>query len=325
MQPVWRQIQRQNFTSLIPLLAFLQLPADAFVQKPRFPLNVPRRLAEKIEKGNLYDPILRQFLPLAEEMIEAPRFTSQPVEDETFRKSPKVLQKYRRRALFLATGACAMHCRYCFRQNFPYEAGADPAALEALRQDPTLSEVILSGGDPLSLGNRALGELLQELTDIPHVKRIRFHSRFPIGIPERIDAEFLSLLDGCSKQIYFIVHVNHPRELDEDVCAALKAIQKLGIPVMNQAVLLKGVNDDESTLLTLCEKLADQGIIPYYLHALDPVQGAAHFAVPDERGVELIDFVQANTSGYAVPKFVREVPGASSKTAILPESALQRS
>jgi len=211
-----------------------------------------------------------------------------------------------------------MNCRFCFRQNFPYETEEKKfdLDLEYIKENPTISEIILSGGDPLSLSNESLAELFSSLRDIDHIKRIRFHSRFPIGIPERIDPPFLDLLKNCSKQIFFIIHCNHPREIDADIASTLKKIQCLGIPVLNQSVLLKGVNDDEETLLELSVALVDIGVIPYYLHCLDPVQGAGHFALTEERARELIRYLQQNQSGYSVPRLVREVPGKPSKTFI---------
>lgn len=320
--PLWRQVQKTNFFKIDELLDFLELSVElrtSILRRPRFSLNLPRRLAEKIQKGTLDDPILRQFVPLTDELIEKPGFVSQPVEDGKFQKTSKLLHKYEGRALLLTTSACAMHCRYCFRQNFPYETTHSDfdEALDHIRSDDSIEEIILSGGDPLSLSNEQLEKLFHSLESITHLKRIRFHTRFPIGIPERIDNELLNLLKGSSKQIFFIIHVNHAIELDSDVLAALKKIQCLGIPVLNQAVLLKGVNDDEKTLLNLCETLVDGGILPYYLHALDQVKGAAHFESSDSRGIELIEFLQKNLSGYGVPKFVREEIGQASKTPIL--------
>lgn len=321
--PLWRSLQKENFTRIEELLDFLQLAPElraSVLRHPRFVLNLPQRLALKIQKNTLNDPILRQFLPLTDELIPTPGFVSQPVEDTRFQKTKKILHKYQGRALLLISSACAMHCRYCFRQNFPYETEQKgfEEELAYLKNDPTISEVILSGGDPLSLSNEALTHLFNALDTIPHIKRIRFHTRFPVGIPERIDDAFLSLLDSSSKQIFFIVHINHPLELDTDVASSLKKIQRLGIPVLNQAVLLKGVNDEEKSLLALCENLINAGITPYYLHALDPVSGAAHFALPDERGLELIAYLRKNLSGYGVPVFVREEPGLPSKTVVRP-------
>ena len=318
---IWRQIQRNNFIKLDRLLDYLELSDEQrkkILHKPHFALNLPERLASKIKKNTLEDPILRQFVPLEEELHVTPGFVADPVQDCAAQKTKKLLHKYEGRALLVTTSACAMHCRYCFRQNFPYETEEKSYAAEIshIKQDPSLSEIILSGGDPLSLSDEALANLLSSLNSIPHLKRIRFHTRFPIGIPERIDNSFLDLLASCPKQIIFIVHINHPLELDADVVLALKKIQRLGIPVLNQSVLLKGVNDDEKTLLALSEALINAGVIPYYLHSLDPVQGAAHFALPEERGPQLIRHLQENLSGFGVPRLAREEPGKPSKTFI---------
>lgn len=321
--PLWRKIQRENFTKLSSLVDFLELDAPLKERLPpdsKFSLNLPRRLAEKIQKNSINDPLFRQFVPQIEEKSQASGYVLDPVQDRSFCKTGKILQKYRGRALLLATSACAMHCRYCFRQNFPYETKLSgfEQEIEILRKDPSIIEVILSGGDPLSLGDQALRSLFSALEEIPHVRRIRFHTRFPVGIPERIDASFLSLLSSSTKSIVFVIHCNHPKEIDEDVKAALKSILKLGIPVLNQSVLLKGVNDEENVLLELSETLVQAGVIPYYLHQLDPVLGTSHFFVPESRAVALIQFLQKNISGFAVPRLVREIPGRESKSFMAP-------
>ena len=212
-----------------------------------------------------------------------------------------------------------MHCRFCFRQNFPYETKEKgfEEELEYLKNDLSLSEVILSGGDPLSLSDVTLSSLFESLESLPHIRRIRFHSRFPIGIPERIDDSFLKVLASSSKQIYFVIHCNHPRELDPDVIASVAKMRALKVGLLNQSVLLKGVNDDPNTLLSLSESLINAGILPYYLHQLDPVEGAAHFAVPPEVGPELIQHLQARLSGFGVPRLVRETPGLPSKVFVM--------
>ena len=317
--PLWRQIQKNNFTRIAPLLDFLEMSLDLrkkVLERPRFTLNLPKRLAAKIEKNTLNDPILRQFLPLEEEQISTPGYVADPVQDQTFQKTKKILHKYEGRALLVTSSACAMHCRYCFRQNFPYETEEKTFDEEIayIKKDPTIAELILSGGDPLSLSDGTLAHLFSRLNEINHLKRLRIHTRFPVGIPERIDDSFIELLKSSSKQIFFIVHINHPKELDPSVASALKKIQKLGIPTLNQSVLLRGVNDDESTLLSLSEALVNAGVIPYYLHSLDPVQGAGHFAIPEERGPQLIRHIQAHLSGFGVPRLVREEPGKPSKT-----------
>ncbi|MDB6081660.1 MAG: KamA family radical protein, partial [Chlamydiia bacterium] len=261
-------------------------------------------------------PLFKQFVPLKKEGQNAEGFSIDPVQDISFRKEAKLLHKYEGRALIVTTSACAMHCRYCFRKNFPYET-KEPTfekELAILRADSSIQEVLLSGGDPLSLSDEALTSLLVEIEQIPHVRRIRFHTRFPIGIPERIDASFLQLLQECKKQIWFVIHSNHPQEFDEDIWQALKKIQKLGIPILNQSVLLKGVNDSVETLTALSEALVDHGVTPYYLHQLDRVQGTSHFEVTEEEGLRLMAAIQKQLPGYGVPKYVREIPGKASKT-----------
>lgn len=289
------------------------------LQKSPFPLNVPYRLASKIKKNSLDDPIFKQFIPLKDEAIINPQFVLDPVEDATFCKSQKLLQKYKKRALLLTTSACAMHCRYCFRQNFSYETEVKgfEKELQLIQEDKTLQEVILSGGDPLSLSNKDLKTLLTSLDKIPHLKRIRFHTRFVIGIPERIDEELLSILLNTQKQIYFVIHCNHPIELDSDIIYYLDKVKKLSIPVLCQTVLLKGVNDDKDTMLNLCEQLIDNGIIPYYLHQLDKVQGASHFEVEKNKGLKIISELRKELSGYGVFSYVEEIANKESKLPIL--------
>lgn len=321
--PTWRTIQRYNFTQVADLISFLKLTPEqelAIDHSPEFVLNLPRRLAEKIAKTSLSDPLFLQFVPLKEETNIHPDYVADPVQDASFVREEKLLQKYQARALIISTSACAMHCRYCFRKNFDYQTQDKTFAreLDIIRNDTTLEEVLLSGGDPLSLSNETLERLLQNLASIVHVRRIRFHTRFPMGIPERIDCELLAILKACPKQIVFVIHSNHAREFDADIWAALKKIQVLGIPVLNQSVLLQGVNDTPQALTDLCRALIDHGIIPYYLHQLDLVQGSSHFFVPTKQGFALIDHLQQHLPGYGVPKFVQEIPGKPSKTQLLP-------
>lgn len=321
LTPRWKHILRSNFIHLSKLADFLELTEDQrnrLLARSRFVLNLPLRLAEKIEKGNLEDPIFKQFVPTELENDVMEGFVSDPVGDGACRVEKKLIHKYEGRVLLVTTGACAMHCRYCFRQNFEYEVqqkGFDEA-VELIAADASIHEVILSGGDPLSLDDQVLEGLLRRLANIPHVRNIRFHTRFPIGIPERINESFLKLLESVPVQFWFIVHVNHPRELDEDVLAALKSMQKLGIPVLNQSVLLKGVNDDVEVLAELYGRLINHGIMPYYLHQLDRVKGTAHFEVKESEGVALVNALSKRLPGYAVPKYVREVAGMPAKVSI---------
>ncbi len=318
---LWRHILRNNFTNLDKLVGFLEFTSEQRQQllvDSKFGLNLPLRLAQKIVKGTFDDPILRQFVPTINESFVNPDFQLDPVDDQTFRKETKLLQKYAGRALLVCTSACAMHCRYCFRQNFTYDRQnrGFTKEIEMIRQDSSLNEIILSGGDPLSLDNEVLDDLLNGLENIPHVHRVRFHTRFPIGIPERIDEEFLTILKNRRVQLLFVIHVNHPHELDKDIFCSLKKLQTLGIPILNQSVLLKGVNDTIETQKQLSECLVNHGIMPYYLHQLDQVQGASHFKVEQSQGQNLIKELSTVLSGYAVPKYVKEIPGASSKTCL---------
>ncbi len=319
--PLWRRIQQQNFTKIDEIIQFLELDAAhiaALDCSPDFVLQLPRRLAEKIQKRTVDDPLFKQFIPLKQEKESYPGFVQDPVQDARFRKAGKLLHKYAERALIVTTGACPMHCRFCFRKNFPYKIDYQSFEKEIayLKSDSTLSEVLLSGGDPLSLSDATLEHLMNEIAAIDHVQRIRFHTRFPIGIPERIDAGFLTLLEKCSKQIWFIIHTNHKNEFDDAVWMALKKIQMLGIPVLSQTVLLKGVNDSVDALKELMEALINHGVMPYYLHQLDRVQGSGHFEVPPEQGLALIDALLRVLPGYAIPRYVQEVPGMESKTRI---------
>lgn len=318
---LWRQILRQNFTQWHPLAAYLELTEcqlGLILKQPKFVLNLPLRLAEKVKKGDINDPILKQFLPTTHETQTADNFLNDPVGDSLCQKSSKFLQKYEGRVLLVCTSACAMHCRYCFRQNFNYdiEKTAFAEELKLIQADTSIHEVILSGGDPLSLSDSILENLLQNLDAIPHIKRIRFHTRFPIGIPERIDTDFINMLRKIRCQIWFVIHTNHPNELDATIFYHLKQLQQLGIIVLNQSVLLKGINDDVETQYRLCELLVNHGVMPYYLHQLDRVQGAMHFEVDEKIGHKIIKELTARLPGYAVPKYVREVPGEQSKTSL---------
>lgn len=317
--PEWRRLQRQNIKCIDQLLDFLQISPEKLCIDSKFNINIPLRLAQKMPKGTLEDPLVRQFVPLSEENIISPGFTNDPVGDQRCKRSNKLLHKYQGRVLLVTTSACVMHCRYCFRKEFPYETQVKDFAheLELIAQDDSISEVILSGGDPLSLSDCRLKNLFEALNNIPHIRRIRIHSRFPIGIPERITNELLNIFATSSKQVYFVTHVNHYRELDPEIFAAFKSMQRCGVIVLNQAVLLRGVNDNFETIYQLFEKLCDHGILPYYLHQLDRVQGTAHFEVPIEEGKKLIERLRNALPGYAIPGYVQDLPGYGSKISII--------
>ncbi|MFA6916471.1 MAG: KamA family radical SAM protein [Parachlamydiales bacterium] len=317
----WQKILRGNFTRLNTLLEFLELDSSTIARlavRKEFPLNLPRRLAEKIQKNTLEDPIFKQFVPLADEFVAAENFVLEPLSEGGCKVGKKLLHKYQGRVLLVCTSACAMHCRYCFRQNFDYQVQDKgfEQELAYIAEDTTLREVILSGGDPLALTNERLSEILKAVDAIPHITRIRFHTRFPIGIPERIDEGLIALLTGLSKKVWLVVHVNHPLELDQDVLAHLKKLSDKGVMLLNQSVLLKGVNADVEVLEALCNKLVDNNILPYYIHQLDRVKGASHFEVDLEEGKALMRSLQKRVSGYALPRYAQEIPGFASKVII---------
>ncbi len=286
-----------------------------------FPLLVPRSFLQRMESGNPLDPLLLQVLPLEVEEIVPADFLLDAVGDQDAKRAPGLLQKYAGRALMIATGACAVHCRYCFRRHYAY--GEDPKrladwepAFQVLREDESIHELILSGGDPLMLTDRRLGELCLQLQAIPHLRRLRVHTRLPIVLPERVTPSLLELLTAGPLTPIVVVHSNHPQELSGSCSDALRRLIRAGCTVLNQAVLLRGINDDVETLAELSERLVDLGVLPYYLHQLDRVIGTAHFEVPEARGLELIAALRPRLPGYAIPQFVREVAGAPHKVPV---------
>ena len=242
------------------------------------------------------------------------RPTALPIARLAAMNEPGLLQKYARRALLITTGACAVHCRYCFRRHYPYQEASAfaeqlPQVLNTLRGTPEIDELILSGGDPFSLSNRRLSELLRAITELPQLKRVRLHSRTPVVLPERIDADTLAILSSCPLPLVLVIHANHPNELDGRTACAFEALRQQGLTLLNQSVLLQGVNDQAETLALLSEKLFSSGVLPYYLHALDKVSGAAHFEVCESVATQLISELRSRLPGYLVPRLVREVEG----------------
>lgn len=333
LSPVgWKQALRDAVRDPHELLACLGLSEELAVPAHRsaaiFPLLVPRGYLARMRHGDPHDPLLRQVLPLGAELEETPGYVADPVGDLQALAAPGVLQKYAGRALLVTTGACAIHCRYCFRREFPYaeqHAGQKSfaAALDVIRGDASITEVLLSGGDPLTLSDRRLAALMVELEAIPHVRRVRVHTRLPVVLPERIDAGFLAAWNSVRRvQRVMVIHANHAQELRgaADVQGALRALRDCGTTLLNQSVLLRGVNDSTDTLVDLSETLFAAGALPYYLHLLDPVRGAAHFDLPEADALRLHAKLTARLPGYLVPKLVREVPGAASKTMLPPAS-----
>lgn len=323
MQSSWQFEVTQAFRQVEDLLAFLELDVGDFaLSNPTFPVLVTRSFADRMVIGDPKDPLLLQVLPLSLELDKLPGFSTDPVSDLDSTLVPGLLQKYRHRALVITTGACAIHCRYCFRRDFPYQEQQTTKSrwqmqLETLRMDESIEEVILSGGDPLMLSNDRLLEVLTDLSAIPHIARIRIHSRIPIVLPDRIDPGLIECLQSARQPIIMVIHSNHPNELNLTVNQALERIHQTGATLLNQAVLLRGINDDADTLTELSKKLFAAKVIPYYLHALDRATGTGHFEVDQEAGKQLIDVIRQALPGYLVPKLVREIAGEGSKTPLV--------
>lgn len=289
--------------------------------RQRFGLLVPRGFAASMRQGDAHDPLLRQVLPLRIEHIEHAGYSKDPVADTNAEHTPGLLQKYDGRALLIATGACAVHCRYCFRRHAPCQTlGACEnrweIAIGHIAADTSVHELILSGGDPLMLDDERLAELLRRLRMIGHLRRVRIHTRLPVVLPSRVTQRLCEILTAGPLAVIVVIHANHPSELDQSTEAALGKLHASGVRLFNQSVLLRAVNDNSQTLLELSERLFDCRVTPYYLHQLDRVTGAAHFQVADTEAIRLIDEMRTQTSGYLVPRLVRECPGACSKTPI---------
>ncbi|WP_435100088.1 EF-P beta-lysylation protein EpmB [Arhodomonas sp. AD133] len=321
--PAWQRELADAIRDPAELLAAVGLDASWLPAARRaaalFPLRVPRGHVARMGAGDPDDPLLRQVLPLAAEERPTPGFHDDPVGDRDVLHPGGVLHKYHGRVLLVATGACAINCRYCFRRHFPYsDAQAAPRewrdALAYIGEHPDIEEVILSGGDPLTLSDRRLGSLAESLDEIAHVRRLRIHSRLPVVLPERVDDAMLAWFAGGRLKPVMVLHANHPRELDTAAAEAVTRLRRHGVHVLNQAVLLRGVNDDADTLTALSERLFDIDVLPYYLHVLDPVAGAAHFDVGDDEAGELMRAIAARLPGYLVPRLVRELPGRPAKT-----------
>lgn len=323
--PGWQTALAQAVTEPAELLALLDLGeawlAPAAAAARLFPLHVPRGFVARMRRGDPHDPLLRQVLPLGAELHHTEGYSADPVGDAAALRTPGLLHKYAGRVLLTATGACAIHCRYCFRRHYPYgeaNASADrwQAALGYIAADPTLAEVILSGGDPLTLTDRRLREFVQAVADIPHVVRLRVHTRLPVVLPERVTPDLCRLLSAPRLRTTLVMHANHAQELDARVQDAAAQLAGHGITLLNQSVLLRGVNDSVESLAALSEALFTIGVLPYYLHQLDKVQGAAHFDVPEARARALLAGLKACLPGYLVPRLVREQAGADSKIAL---------
>lgn len=317
----WRQLWREavvDASELLDMLGLAHLAAALPENDAGFALRVPRGFVARMRHGDANDPLLLQVLPQLVETDTVPGFGLDAVGDMAARSAHGVLHKYHGRALLIASGACAVNCRYCFRRHFPYGEEIAAAAkwreaLDYLHGHADVAELILSGGDPLSLSTEKLAELSQGMADIGHLRRLRIHTRLPVVLPERVDDALCVWLASLPQQKVVVIHANHANELDASVAAACERLRETGAMLFNQSVLLRGVNDSAVALADLSERLFACGVVPYYLHQLDRVQGAAHFEVDDARALELVAELRAGLAGYLVPKLVREVAGETGK------------
>ncbi len=312
----WQEAMKDAVRDPAELCRLLDLPEDyaeaTKAANRQFPLFVPRGFIARMQAGDAADPLLRQVLPLADETLEVPGFVADPVDDGSAMRQSGLLQKYDGRALLITTGVCAIHCRYCFRRHFPYDeaprslAAWEPALAE-IEADQSLTEIILSGGDPLTLVDATLAAIIKRLESIPHLRRLRIHTRLPIVIPERVTDDFVGMLAASRLTPVVVLHANHANELDEHVANAADKLTSTRAVLFNQAVLLAGVNDTVADQVSLCERLIELRVTPYYLHQLDRVAGAAHFEVAPTVGREIIEKLRVRLPGYAVPRYVQEI------------------
>ena len=323
----WLQQLADVITEPAELLEYLALSDSPEWQKGHdarrlFALRVPYAFARRMKKGDPNDPLLLQVMTSANEFIATPGYSTDPLEEQDDAIAvPGLLHKYINRALLLVKGGCAVNCRYCFRRHFPYQDNQGNKAnwrhaLDYIRQQPELDEIIFSGGDPLMAKDHELAWLLDEIETIPHIKRLRIHSRLPVVIPARITEALTQRFSQSRLQILLVTHINHANEIDPEFCDAMTRLKRANVTLLNQGVLLRGVNDSADTLANLSNALFDAGIMPYYLHVLDRVQGAAHFMVPDDEARLIMRELMTKVSGYMVPKLTREIGGEPSKTTI---------
>jgi len=322
--PFWQTLLSQAISDPEQLLRELDLPLSllpaGLAAASKFKVRVPRSFVTRMQRGDRHDPLLRQILPLGEELNLSPGYSHDPLGELDAMPVPGVLHKYQGRVLLTMTGACAVHCRYCFRRHYPY-GDANPSrehgdTMDYLRRQTDVTEVILSGGDPLTLADAKLGHLVSELESVPQLRRLRIHSRVPVVLPERVDTSLLQWISDTRLNVVLVIHSNHGNEIDKSVQKAMQMLRQAQVTLLNQSVLLRGINDKSDILVDLSEKLFESGVLPYYLHQLDRVQGAAHFSVSDRKARILIEEMRSKLPGFLVPRLVRERVGQPSKSPV---------
>jgi len=326
IQPDWKTEFSRCIDSTDELLNYLQLdPQQLSVSQQAglsFPMRVPWPFVRRMEIGNPNDPLLSQVVPIDAEMQPMPGFSEDPLKESDHNPVPGIVHKYRNRLLLIVSPHCAINCRYCFRRHFPYAENRQSKAqwqkaLDYISSSSEVNEVIYSGGDPLAANDKFLSWLTEQIAAIPHIKRLRIHSRLPVVIPSRINPQFFSWASTTRLKPILVLHINHANEIDQAVENSIAQCIDEGITMLNQTVLLKGINDNVATLSALSEKLFDCGVMPYYLHLLDPVAGASHFDIDLDRAKQIYALLQADLPGFLVPKLVREIAGKNHKTLIV--------
>ena len=324
----WSEHLAQAITNLAELISLLGLPSDLAEQGQEahqaFKLLVPRPYLSRIEYGNPEDPLLQQILPHGHEMLPQAGYNKDPLEEADHNPQKAIVHKYTRRLLVIASGGCAVNCRYCFRRHFPYGdnqlAQAEwHSVIDYLKAHPQINEVILSGGDPLMMKDNLLADKVRQIEALPQIKRLRIHSRLPVVIPARVCDAMISWITNSRLDIVMVWHINHANEIDAEVKQAAMRLKQAGVTLLNQGVILKGVNDNVDAQVALSETLFDAGILPYYMFTLDPVEGAAHFDISVNEAQQLMGQVAAELPGYLVPKLAKEIPGKSAKTVFAPQ------
>lgn len=319
----WQRLLASSITDPRILLERLNLdPAllgPALAASADFALRVPEPYLSRMQPGNPHDPLLRQVLPVGEELLAQPGYELDPLGEQQTNARPGIIHKYHGRLLLIVSGGCAINCRYCFRRHFPYEdnnlsTAEWQQALDYIRTDTSLNEVIYSGGDPLAANDRRLAWLTREIADITHIRRLRIHTRLPVVIPQRVTAGLIDAVCGTRLPVTLVLHCNHANEIDQHLGAAIRRLRAAGMTLLNQSVLLRGVNDQLHQQLELSESLGDHGVLPYYLHVLDHVKGAQHFHVDDQQAQLLVGQMLSRLPGFLVPRLVRETAGRTGKS-----------